>query len=641
MTATSQNLDPKIRQFLIRSRCRAMCGDLPQAIAELEALTAAETDNGRGLERLFVTMLHAELLHLNDQDEECIRLFDSVIMTGLEGLSTEVAIIAGYNRQDCLMALWRPTTDFDSLVALARAKGFDLSDSDTLLSAETDAANGDHFKALPGFWQEVIRTFRQGCWMAFRWAITRLAREYLELSSPYQAAWYAVLSQDERLAEQAAQALMDRRDVEAIRQTLERLLANANLQRHFSLACAIVVGAADGIPDDMVNLVAEWLQRRCVLSASPRLAQGALPMAWKAMAELSARLSTEQAQAIVSIAVNHPKWRTPVNQNNSVIERREMVRTLSRLVFLLPVIDLGDLSEHVLPLAIDRRTDHDYADVVNLLCQIAKRAEEPVKRQLGDRLFVPDQVSFLLGQVASQFGKVFLTPERLVRVVEQVRSMILLQVQRLPLGVEPQPHPGGLGAFHSKTLDGTIVVSFASTVEIEAIARQRQLLTEESLGALIQTVINMVKERENFLLNRAGLIRSLATFSDRLHGELLVEVISTLVPLARGEIEEPTIIPPASVTEEPLNPYKMRSGSPAQVRGAALITLAKIEARTNRLPQEILEPLLGGALSDLDPEVRRAAYAAAIALPRLSEDAMMAVMQGLREVDPIVWTKIE
>ena len=76
----------------------------------------------------------------------------------------EVVIIAGYNRQEGLMALFRPIEDFHSLVAQARAMGFELSDANMLLSAETYAARGDHFKALPAFWQEVVRTFRQGCW---------------------------------------------------------------------------------------------------------------------------------------------------------------------------------------------------------------------------------------------------------------------------------------------------------------------------------------------------------------------------------------------------------------------------------------------------------------------------------------------
>jgi hypothetical protein len=635
MIEHKQKLDPEVRQLLIQSRCLAMRGELPRALADLDALTATETRKGRGLEKLFTAMLRVELLHLDDQDEECIKLFDSVIMPGLEGLPMEVVIIAGYNRQEGLMALFRPIEDFHSLVAQARAMGFELSDANMLLSAETYAARGDHFKALPAFWQEVVRTFRQGCWKASRWATTRLARECLQVGFPHEAAWYAVLSLDEELARQAAQALLDRRDVGAIRQTLERLMANANLQRHFSIACEIIARAADGIPDDLVGQVEAWLLRRCTLPASPRLAQGALPMAWTAVAALSARLSTVQAQEVVRTAVNHPAWLAPISGPDSVVLVREaIVKALTPLVHALPVADLGLLAENVLPLATDRRVNHDYVAVVNLLCEIAGRADEPVKRQLGDRLFVPGRVPFLLGQVASLFGKDFLSPEDLERAVQQVRSMIVLQVQRLPSGVEPQPYPERLGSFHSPLGDGSIVVSFASGVALEAIARHRQALEEESLNTLIRTVLTMIGERENFLVNRVSLIRALATFSDRLRGELLTAVIAVLAPLARGEIEEPTITPAAAEAEDPLNPRKISHGRPAQVRGAALITLAEIEALTSGVPQALLEPLLDEALSDLDPEVRRAAFAAARALPRLSEEAMMAVLQGLRDPDP-------
>src|SRR5262249_17328772 len=153
--------------------------------------------------------------------EVCIKLFDSVIMPRLEGLPREVVIIAGYNRQEGMMALFRPIEDFDSLQAQARVMGFELSDADALLTAETYAAKGDHFKALPSFWQEVVRTFQKGWWVASRWATNRLARECLRVGFPHEAAWYAVLCLDDDLAEQAAQALLDRRDVGAIRQTLE------------------------------------------------------------------------------------------------------------------------------------------------------------------------------------------------------------------------------------------------------------------------------------------------------------------------------------------------------------------------------------------------------------------------------------
>jgi hypothetical protein len=633
MIETNQKLDPEVRQLLIRSRCLAMRRELPRALADLDALTATETRKGRGLERLFAAMLHAELLHLNDQDEECVKLFDAAIMPGLAGLPKEVVIIAGYNRQEALMALFRPTEDFYSLVAQARAMGFELTDADTLLSAEIYAAKGDHFKALPGFWQEVVRTFRQGCWKASRWATTRLARECLQVGFPHEAVWYAVLALEEDLAGQAAEALLDRRDAGAIRQALDRLMANANLHRHFSIACEVIARLADGIPDDLVEPIAAWLLQRCALPASPRLAQGALPMAWTALAALGARLSTAQAQETVGTAVNHPMWLAPVSGPQSVVlEREVIVEALTPLVHTLPVADLGPLAEHVLPLATDRGGNHDYAKVINLLCAIVVRADEQVKKQVGDRLFIPGQVPFLLGQVAQLFGKDFLPPDRLESAVEQVRSMILLQVQRLLPGVEPQPCPWAHGAFHSA--DGSIVVSIASTVELEAIARHRQALKAESLDALIRTVLTMIGERENFLSNRVRLISALATFSGRLRGELFEEVIAALAPLARGEIEEPTITPPAAAAEDPLNPFKLRHGRPADVRGAALITLAKIEAQTNGVPQALLEPLLDQALSDLDPEVRRAAFAAARALPRLSEEAMMAVLQGLRDADP-------
>lgn len=636
MIESHHKLDPEVRQLLIQNRCLAMRGHLPRVIADLVALTETETRAGKGFERHFAAMLHAELLHLDDQDEECVKLFDSIIMPGLEGLPKDVAIIAGYNRQEGMMALWRPIEDFHSLVAQARVIGLELSDADTLLSAESYAARGDHFKALPGYWQEVVRTFRQGCWKASRWATTRLARECLQVGFPHEAAWYAVMSLDENLAGQAAQALLDRRDVGAIRQTLERLMANANLSRHFSIACAVIAGVTDGIPDDMVDQIAAWLLPRCAATRSPRLAKGVLYMAWEAMHSLGFRLSIAQARNAVQTAVHHPRWTTSVSGPDSVVlEREKMVEALTHLVHALNPEDIAPLAEHVAPLATDRPLNHDYPDVINLLCHIAKRADDAVKRQLGDRLFVPGQpIPFILGQVASQFGKTFLPPERLEQAAERVRSMVRLQVQRLTPGQEPQKCPGAIGTFTSPQGTGGVVVSMASFVELEAIGRHRRGLQEGTLRSLIRAVLAMIRDHENFLVNRTGLIRALATFGDCLNAEILDEVIATLAPLARGEIEEPTIIPPAAAAEDPLNPIKIRHGRPTEVRGAALVTLAKVAGETNGVSLALLDSLLDEALSDLDPETRQAAFAAARALPRLSEDAMMAVLQGLRDADP-------
>jgi hypothetical protein len=213
--------------------------------------------------------------------------------------------------------------------------------------------------------------------------------------------------------------------------------------------------------------------------------------------------------------------------------------------------------------------------------------------------------------------------------------MIRLQVQRLTVGQEPQLFQGAIGTYTSPSTDqGRIVITIASLVELEAIGRHRQRLQQGSLERLILAVLDMIRERENFLDNRACLIRSLATFGDRLRGELLRSIIETLAPLARGEIEEPTVIPPAAAADDPLNPFKLRHGRPSSVRGAALLTLAEIETQTNEVPKTLLDPLLAEALSDYDPKLRQAAFAAARALPRLSEEAMMAVLQGLRDADP-------
>src|SRR5262249_36523745 len=142
---------------------------------------------GRSLEVVAASMLQAELLHLNDQDDESDQLFETTIVPALTGLGKEVALIASFNRAEINFARLRPS-GYYSLVEQARMMGFTLSDSESILSAETAAINGKHFEALPAFWREVVRTFRQTSWTATRWATTRLARECLQISMPHEAA---------------------------------------------------------------------------------------------------------------------------------------------------------------------------------------------------------------------------------------------------------------------------------------------------------------------------------------------------------------------------------------------------------------------------------------------------------------------
>jgi hypothetical protein len=81
-----ERIHAAVYRLLIRYRCLAMRGQLADILPNIEQLRSSEFAAGRTLEALAVAMLHAELLHLNEQDEESTGLFEFVIMPGLVGL---------------------------------------------------------------------------------------------------------------------------------------------------------------------------------------------------------------------------------------------------------------------------------------------------------------------------------------------------------------------------------------------------------------------------------------------------------------------------------------------------------------------------------------------------------------------------
>ena len=630
------NVTPVTRRKLVEYRCKAMQGDLEVIAPELEAHAQATLAAGRAADGLALSMLFTELLHLDDQDAKSAVYFDGTIVAHLAGQSPELNIIADYNRAQLDMALWRPMPYYPSLMERAREIGLDLFDTKQLFYADEDALLSKHYDALPRFWREFLRTYRQGCWHVSYWAAGRLAREYLQIGDPQSAAWFSVYALDEKAAREAGKALLDHRDGAAIRSCVRRLLTNANLRAHFSIACEVIIAVSDVIPDDTIEATAIWLFPHCGSPTSARLGAGSLSMAWKALGKIGSRLSPDTARQAVRTAVCHPLWNAIISDpDQGVRERQDIVKALQMVVSALPAEDMESLAEHAIPLATARVSNQDYYEVVDLLCKIADKGSRELRLKMGDKLYIQGKHgTFLLGQVAQLFGKTFLPPDRLENAADQVIGMIRLQVQRLKSGEEPKEYPGKPITYTAPFNDGRIVVSMPSGIELEAMARQRHDLSPEKVNGLVEAILDALTDRENFLGNRAALVKALATFADSLADQLSDRVCSILEPMARGEIEEPTTLAPSSEGNNPLSRFRINMDGPSDLRGAALVTLAQLERTRQNCTKGRLQALLEDSLADFDPDVRRKAFIAAQILPELSEPSVMAVLQGLRDQDP-------
>jgi len=111
------------------------------------------------------------------------------------------------------------------------------------------------------------------------------------------------------------------------------------------------------------------------------------------------------------------------------------------------------------------------------------------------------------------------------------------------------------------------------------------------------------------------------------------QAFAALTPLARGEIQEPTTVMTSAEVENPLNPMKMRTGDPTDLRGVTLIALARIaRCQGNAYHRQVIS-LLEAALTDTVADVRRYAYTATRELPTLSRSIFMALLLGTRDSD--------
>jgi hypothetical protein len=176
-------------------------------------------------------------------------------------------------------------------------------------------------------------------------------------------------------------------------------------------------------------------------------------------------------------------------------------------------------------------------------------------------------------------------------------------------------------------------IHVASNVEIAAVLRHRRRVPEHALCDLISAILEMIVEKENLLTNEASLANMLRDVGDSCGKDTALRIRDVLLPIAAGNVTEPSHGMSAAEADNPLNPFKMHSGRPSEVRGAALYTLACIERDQPGVFGQALDEVLELALTDRDPEVRKYAFAAAREKPSLSDGAFMALLLGTRDSD--------
>ena len=628
-----------VRAALVECRIRAVRGDAKGAE---DALSAAANSAEAVPERMSLAMLHAELLHLSFRDEEAASILRESVAPTMSGIAEDRAFAAADNQAMVSLHLVeaRSSHDFYALVDVRRLAGFELWDTSAVIRGRGAAEKGEHYEALPVFWRLIVGTHRLGCWRSYQWASDLMARECIEIASMRpepswvsEAVFHALGSDSEKLADMIGKRLMEWGDARRIATVVAACLQYGNLPRHAQLAARILAEIADAIPDEQVAPVVDWLLARCPASAGGLIGgTGSLfSSIWQALRSVGCRMTPDLAWRVVSAAVGHEEWK-----RRSAF-RGKLVSTVTECLPALAPEHLPQLTDRTTPLAVDAdlRFDHDYADVVNLLYQLARLAGPQVRDAIAGSLYPADggPVNALLIQAAPLLGKKLRDDDRIREWAREIAAQIRLQVQRAAPGQRPQEVRGSLGTVAQRSDGGTVQVSVGGHSQgLRALMQYRHILGGDELQELVSAILDMAGHPENLLANRESLLYDLAGFADCLPDDLADIVFSRLSGIAMGAVAVQGVA--STDAGNPLNPFKMNMGTADDVRGMALYTLScVVKAMPNEHRLDQTNDLLAHALTASSNRVRRMGAVAARIVPRLSPSVFYDLLLATRDHD--------
>ncbi len=611
-------------------------GSLTAAIGTLEKYRGIPSMPEVDLAAILSTK--AELLFLDGELSAAHQVFDLELEPMLNSLPHAVAAAIAFNRVDVASALFdsegisRVYDLFDEM----RVTGIKHRDDSALLAASRQAAKGKSYDSLPAIWRELLRTYRQGQWSAFRDASRYMAEECIRIGEFADAAFHASVAGDSGTAKQIAAVLLDSQRIDAVTAVLEKLISTANLRLHFKVACALIQEASDAVPDQLVDQLVQWILPHCGSDKESEDHRACEQVAWKTIEALASRCTKETAQEIVTAATSHRAWsELPEKPNQFIRVREEIIDAVKQAVSALPEESLCALTDLVIPLATDRYNFNDYTNIVNLMAHIVSRGSESVRITLRDALYPKGKaIPPVLMQLAPHFGyEIVNKDDQLDKYAKTVKTNLSNVVQRVPKGNEPVPVNGTNFTWTSQKEHETLLVHYISTDDVHAMARNRKKFGTESLSGVIRALTKSISDPENVLENKLSFIECIGKFADVLSRDIAAEVYDFLAPIAIGQIDLSRNVPDGEQQHHPLSRMRFSGVTPAQVTGHALFVLARIECCMPDVFANALQSIVEASLSSISPEIRKSAFAAVREIPTLSERTWMPLIMGTRDPD--------
>lgn len=632
-------LSANTRKTLAKCRALAMSGKLQIAIDNLDegkrqilANSSTMSKNELEIELVSLSLLKAELLHLDLNDTESFSVLRSEILTKLNYLPNEIALAINQNRAEIEIPLLNPETDknLNSSYDERELIGIKFWDPENVVYAYEYAANGAHYDALPAFQQELESAYRSGNWLTYRQAARRIAVELIQIGGAVDAIYQTVIAQDSKLIGIIGQSLLASRNSQAIKLSIQKILKSANLKRHAIIASEFFKVIFDAIPDDQFDEVFHWLLLRAELEPTNWRELSLSISVWESLFELHRRLTKEQGKLIVDTAVNHPMWKEP----NRL--REKLLQNVNASVPHLTEEELLELAKKSLPSATDKQDQVDYPHALNLVCHIAERSEE-AKKIIGDTLYSsPTFENFQLSQIAPLFNR-GMVPEDVEKLAFEMAFDIRKQIQ-FPNSEEKISRPMSVfGTLSTHGIDDSPIIHMYGFDPLNSLLEHRKHLSKDAIKALVNASLDMILESENIPANKTGLLKVLIELSDCLTTGLAETIFEKLSPIVEGtELKLPSILQHMGNPNNPLNAFKFNFQTPEEVQAGVLFTLAKIEEHHPGVYGEKLKPLVEEALTSPHSTIRKYAFSSIRKINILGETINTNLFLGTQDPDATI-----
>ena len=622
---TVDRLPGGVRSELVRARMSAMRNG-SGAARELLCSNARQK-NATPAVRCHYAMAAAELAFLDGDVDAALELLDAS-----NDCFADIGRELRFTLIDNRMMVQSLKLEVDADALRQRYDGTETGSDERyfgvdLVKAMRTARKDQHNEALPLLRSYVFHAYWSGNWRLFVDAASEMSRELLTLGDIRKAAYYAMLARDEQAVVDAARRALVVGTDESLRVTVLDLIRKGHLRLHARLVSMFLKTAADAIPDDAIigsgDYLLKWVPHKVEVMKPLNVATPA----WDALGRVGSRVNAEVAGRALDLALGSPSWREPRG-----LDRKAIIKACSSLVRSASEARLLTFASQVAPLGKPEQRSYDYDHLLELLWEISRRSTN-AKEVVAKTLFpMTGAVPASLMQLAKLLDRTLERPDELNSLAVSSADRIRRQVTVLEKDQECPP-TDGFGTFTMVDGDRQVVVQISNFGPVlEGLLAYGKALSETSAWTLLDAMVQMISSPHNLLSNKAELAHYAGRFAEFWPSGDTGSLVAALISLAEGQVADVTSDGSGS-TDDPLNPFKINAGSPAQVQGIALIALAQLDRYQVGVQTSIIQNLIAAGLAHTDASVRRRSYIAASWLSDTSDPVVTGLLVGARDDD--------